>query len=144
MIMATLAEEISKMSKDEMSLEDVFTITYCVVDDFFGLLFSSQKELRSSNNNDPAFTDSEVITIALVGELRGVDSEKDWHGFVKKNYKYLFPKLCSRTRYGRRKRRLKDVMSLIREQIMYQLDIGFDKHGISDSFPLRLCRLSRD
>ncbi|SFH53518.1 hypothetical protein SAMN05216405_4009 [Lachnospiraceae bacterium NLAE-zl-G231] len=43
-------------------------------------------------------SDSEIITIGICGELVGIDSENAWFSFVKKNYRNLFPKFCSRTR----------------------------------------------
>ena len=45
-------------------------------------------------------SDAEIITISIVGEMMGVDSETAWHSSVKKNYSYLFPHLCCRIRHG--------------------------------------------
>jgi hypothetical protein len=61
-----------------LSLENVFTIVYVFVDDAYNLLFGSQSFFRLSPNNAPAFTDSEVITIALVSELAGFASRNSW------------------------------------------------------------------
>jgi hypothetical protein len=140
-----ISEELNLegISKDELSLEDLFLIVLLVVDHFFKGLIGSQDALRRSNNSDPLFSDQEVITIALVGELKGENSQRGWYRFVRKNHLHLFPALCSLTRYGRRLRRLKDVMSLIREQFIYQLDAKVDHYRIVDSFPLRLCHLRR-
>ncbi len=134
---------IKTLDKDTMSLEELFCVTFCVVDDYYQLLFGSQKALRRSPNGDPEFADSEVIAIALVGELKGENSERAWWRSVSKNYRYLFPHLCSRTRYGRRLRRLKLVMESIRQQFLFQLDVPCDRTRLVDSFPLRLLRLPR-
>ena len=48
----------------------------------------------------------EEVTFSLCGELLGVDSENAWFSFVKKNYRYLFPQLCSRSRFNRTRRAL--------------------------------------
>ena len=135
--------DLLEISKDNLKLEDLFTTIYCAVDDYYKLLVGSQKTLRNSNNGNPRFTDSEVITIALVGELSGENSEKAWCQFVRKNYRELFPALCSRTRYGRRVRKLTSVIEMIRQQLLYQLDINEESYRLVDSFPLRLVRLSR-
>jgi len=37
-------------------------------------------------------SDSEIITICIVGELLTIDSDKAWLGFCKKNMRDLFPK----------------------------------------------------
>lgn len=135
--------DLSDVNKDELTLEDLFCIVYCIVDDQYKLLVGSQKNLRNSNNGDPVFTDAEVITIALVGELKGEASERGWWRFVHKNYRHLFPHLCSRTRYGRRLRKLKLVMEMIRQQFLFHLDVQTDRHRLVDSFPLRLLKLQR-
>lgn len=129
--------------KAKLSLEDLFIAVYCCVEDEYRLLFGNQSALRSSNNSEPAFTDAEVITIALVGELQGEDSQKAWHGKVKKNWRHLFPSLCDRTRYGRRLRRLRVPIAHIQQHLCFLLGVEEDRHRIVDSFPLSLCRLQR-
>ena len=105
--------------KAQIKTEDLFIVVYCCVDEHYHLLFGSQSALRQSNNSQPAFTDAEVITIALVGELMGEDSQKAWHGKVSKNWRKLFPLLCDRTRYGRRLRRLRVPTCLFRRQVAH-------------------------
>jgi hypothetical protein len=136
-------ENIAYLDKDTMSLEDLFCLTYCTIDEYYTLLFGEQSTFRRSPNGNPAFTDAEVITIALVGELKSYNSERAWWRFVHKNYRYLFPHLCSRTRYGRRLRRLKLAIERIRQQFLFQLDVNCDRTRLVDSFPLRLLRLPR-
>ena len=136
-------ENITYLRKDDMSLEDLFCVVYCVVDDYYTLLIGAPANLRRSPNNTPQFTDAEVITIALVGELKSYNSERAWWRYVQKNYRYLFPYLCDRTRYGRRLRKLKLVIERIRHQFLFQLDVSCDRLRIVDSFPLRLLRLPR-
>jgi hypothetical protein len=46
-------------------MEEVFTIIFTVVDDAYKQLFATQAYFRTSPNSEPAFTDSEVITLAL-------------------------------------------------------------------------------
>lgn len=135
--------DLAYIDKDKLSLEDLFCVVYCVVDDYYKLLIGSQKSLRLSNNEDPVFTDAEVITIALVGELKAEASERGWWRFVNKNYRCLFPHLCDRTRYGRRLRRLGGVMEMIRQQFLWELNVNLDRYRLVDSFPLRLLKLQR-
>jgi hypothetical protein len=51
------------------------------------------------NIHQAKLSDSEIITIALLGELLEVDSEKAWYSFASKNYCPLFPELYDRTRF---------------------------------------------
>jgi hypothetical protein len=89
---------IKQLDKETMSLEDLFFLTFYVIDEYYTLLVGEQSQLRRSPNGTPLFADSEVITIALVGELNGENSERAWWRSVSKNYRHLFPHLCSRTR----------------------------------------------
>lgn len=129
--------------KAQMEMEDLFTAVYCCVDENYHLLFGSQSALRQSNNSQPAFTDIEIITIALTGELMGEDSQKAWHSKVKKNWRKLFPLLCDRTRYGRRLRRLRVPMAQIQQQLCFLLGVDTTRYRIVDSLPLSLCHLQR-
>lgn len=135
--------ELKDLKKEALNLEDLFTIVYCIIDDYYKLLIGSPRNIRNSNNWNPHFTDAELITIALVGELKGETSENGWWQFVSKNYRYLFPQLCGRTRYGRRVRNLRGVMEIIRKQFLYQLDVNLDRYRLVDTFPLRLLKLQR-
>ena len=125
MLSTVVSSFFTKNTKDELSLETFFIIVFCIVDELYRLLVGPQSNLRTSNNNNPVFTDVEVITIALVGELKGENSERAWWRFVSKNYGHLFPHLCSRTRYGRRLKRLSKEMEMIRQNLLYRVDANF-------------------
>ena len=63
---ATTDELLKQLpNKDNMSLEDVFTAVYCNVSNFIANV-GGQQCLRHSHNNDPVFTDAEVMTIKFV------------------------------------------------------------------------------
>ncbi|MCP4459976.1 MAG: IS982 family transposase [Cytophagales bacterium] len=143
MLSLIISSYFNKQNKDELGLETFFIIVFCVVDNLYQLLVGPQSNLRTSNNSNPIFTDVEVITIALVGELKGENSERAWWRFVNKNYGHLFPHLCSRTRYGRRLKRLSQVMEMIRQNLLYRLDANVDSYRLVDSFPFRLAKLPR-
>ena len=129
--------------KAEMQLEDLFTAVYCFVEESYRLLFGDSATLRQSNNGHPAFTDAEIITIALVGELQGEDSQRGWHGKVTKSWRFLFPRLCDRTRYGRRLRRWRVPIAHLQQQLCFLLGASQDRYRVVDSFPLILCHLRR-
>jgi hypothetical protein len=129
--------------KAEMQLEDLFTVVYCWVEESYRLLFGDPAHLRQSNNGHPDFTDAEVLTIALVGELQGEDSQRGWHGKVKKSWRHLFPQLCDRTRYGRRLRRLRVPMAHLQQHLCFLVGASLDRYRVVDSFPLILCHLRR-
>lgn len=125
------------------SLEDIFTIVYVFVDDAYDKLFGSQSYFRLSSNNKPVFTDSEVITLALVCELSGFESRNSWWNYVSKNYRQLFPKLCDRTRYCRRLKRLKNGIEQIRRHLSFLMNADLSGLRVVDSFPVSVCHLQR-
>lgn len=55
-------------------------------------------------------SNSEIITISLVGKTLTSEYEKAWFYFVKKNFKDLFPNICDRTRFNRTKRNLYKII----------------------------------
>ena len=55
----------------------LFTIVYTLVDDLYQQAVpASIRERGQRNGCPPTLSDSEVITIALLGQLLGMDSEK--------------------------------------------------------------------
>ena len=93
--------------------------------------------------SDAKLSDPEIITISLCGELAGIDSENAWFSFVKKNYGYLFPQLCSRTRFNRTRRALMQTTELLREKMISVFPIPISRYCIIDSFPLPVCKFGR-
>ena len=91
-------------------------VIFVLVDDLYKKVAPKAVKKRP-NINKAILSDSEVITIALCGEIMGIDSEKAWYSFVKKNYRHLFPKMCDRSQFNRTRRNLTQVMNLIFPQI---------------------------
>ena len=127
---------------EDLNLSDFFLVTYVIIDDLYHQI--APDEIRFRRNYFQAkLSDSEVITIALVGELQGITSEKSWMGFVRKNYKHLFPNLCDRTRFNRTRRNLSSVIEAIRNQLGIYLGYANTKFLIVDSMPIPVCEFGR-
>ena len=92
---------------------------------------------------DAKLSDPEIITISICGELAGIDSENPWFSFVKKNYRYLFPNLCSRSRFNRTRRALLQTTELLRQKMISVFPIPFSQYFVIDSFPLAVCKFGR-
>lgn len=127
-----------------LTLEDLFIVVYVIVDDLYKKTVPKNIQDRGKKNNaEPLLSDSEVITISLVGELLGIDSEKAWLGFVRKNLVYLFPNLLERTRFNRRRRNLCNIINLLRKRLLEKLSIHLDPYRIIDSLPIPVCHYAR-
>ncbi|HZD57313.1 MAG TPA: IS982 family transposase [Anaerolineales bacterium] len=84
---------------------------------------------------EPDCSDSEMITMALVGECRGWDVETEmlsqW-----KEHRDLFPVIPSQSRFNRRRRNLMQAFNLIRRAVLQSLDLACDRQCIIDSLPV--------
>lgn len=93
------------MDETTLSLEDMFLLLYCLLDDLYEEHVPSAVRLRSQHGRIQ-FSDSEVLTLSLMQEALSNDSERSFHRFVQKNYLHLFPQLVTRDRYHRRRKAL--------------------------------------
>ena len=121
------------------SFEDFILVTFVLVDDLYKKFAPDCVKCRP-NVDKALLSDSEIITIALCGELVGVDSEKAWYSLVKKNFRHLFPRMCDRSQFNRTRRNLLQVTNLIFTQLARQFK---DDVFIVDSFPLEVCKFGR-
>lgn len=83
----------------------------------------------------PECMDSELLTLALVGECRGWDMETEllsqWQ-----EHRDLFPRLPSQSRFNRRRRNLANAFNLFRRIILDMLDVAADRQCVIDSVPV--------
>ena len=124
------------------NFEDFILIIFVMIDDLYKqyapVSVSSRPHIK-----DAKLSDSEIITISICGELIGNDSENAWFSFVKKNYKHLFPKIGSRSRFNRTRRALLQTTELLRNKLLNVSLISNSEYFIVDSFPLAVCKFGR-
>ena len=124
------------------NMEDLILISYVMIDELYKQ-YAPQEVTKRKNISKVKLSDSEIITISICGELAGIDSENSWYNFVKKNYRYLFPDLCCRSKFNRKRRDLLQVTELIREKLFRFFNVGSHDYYIVDSFPLEVCKFGR-
>lgn len=124
------------------TFEDFILLVYTIIDDLYKQFVPASVSQRR-NVNTAKMSDSEIITLSICGELVGIDSENAWYSFVKRNYRHLFPKLCSRTRFNRTRRALLQVTELLRQKLAYSFPIPNSRYFVIDSFPLPVCKFGR-
>ncbi len=112
--------------------EDFCLWTYVVVDELWRQLPPAYKPARGP---EPDCSDSEVITMALVGECRGWTQEttllRCW-----REHRRLFPVVPERSRFNRRRRNLLHAINAIRQGILAILDLAQDRQCAIDSLPV--------
>jgi len=124
------------------NMEDLILISYVMIDELYKQ-YAPQEVTKRKNVSKVKLSDSEIITISICGELAGTDSENSWYNFVKKNYRYLFPDLCCRSKFNRKRRDLLQVTELIREKLFQFFNVDSKDYYIVDSFPLEVCKFGR-
>lgn len=124
------------------TFEDFILTVYVIIDDLYQS-FAPPEVTGRRNVPCAKLADPEVITISICGELAGVDSESAWYSFVKRNYRHLFPSLCSRSRFNRTRRNLLQVTELLRQKLTHAFPIPMGRYFIVDSFPLPVCKFGR-
>lgn len=80
-------------------------------------------------------TDSELLTMAIVGECRGLDQETELVSAWRERPD-LFPVVPERSRFNRRRRNLIHALNLIRQYVLQVLDLAQDRQCAIDSLPV--------
>jgi hypothetical protein len=116
-----------------------FMITvYCFIDDWL-----KDQRIRQ-RGPQPTLSDSEVLTMEVVGEFLGIDDEVSLYRYFRGHWAAWFPRLraVNRTTYTRQMAnlwRVKEVLwQVVLEQITYDPQLAF-----VDSFPVPVCRFAR-
>ena len=124
------------------NFEDFILVVFVLIDDLYQT-YAPVSVTQRRNVEQAKLSDSEIITISICGELFGIDSEKAWFSFVKKNYKHLFPRIGSRSRFNRTRRALLPMTEWLREKLLSECSMSYSQYFIIDSFPLKVCKFGR-
>lgn len=111
--------------------DDFCTWMYAIIDD----IYKSNSSLFKRPGPKPTCSDSELITMVIVGECRGWDVETDmisqWQ-----EHRDLFPHIPERSRFNRRRRNLMPAINFIRRVVLTTLDVAQDRQCTIDSLPV--------
>ena len=83
----------------------------------------------------PLCSDSELLTMAIVGECRGWDLETEMLSYWQE-HRDLFPQIPSQSRFNRRRRQLWLANNLLRQLILRCLELAEDRDCVLDSLPV--------
>ena len=112
--------------------EDFCLWMYVIVDELWRQVPASYKRTRGPV---PGCSDSELITLALVGECRGWRTEavllSEWAASPA-----LFPVRPERRRFNRRRRDLAPALNTIRQAALAIRDVAADRQCAVDSLPV--------
>lgn len=120
------------------SIELVVTGIYCFVDDTLKAN-PDWADWRTSNHSEPAFTDAEVITIALLqGQLGGATLKGAYH-YAAENLRDAFPRLCSYKQWVARLHALTPLVGLLLRASVLSHPMP-ERLYLMDSKPIPVCK----
>ena len=113
------------------SLEGAITVLFCLVDDAYAPLNPSGWRSHESLKK---LSDSEVLTLALFQQLRGVESERSFLRDAQRFFSHLFPGVAGLhpSSFHRRVRKLRRFLEPLRRGILPEL-VGEPETLIADS-----------
>jgi hypothetical protein len=111
--------------------DDFCTWMFVLIDDIWQVLGPLYR--RPGPQSD--CSDSELLTMAIVGECREWDKETnliaEWQA-----HRHLFPVIPERTRFNRRRRNLMGGLNHLRQMVLKVLDVAQDGQCVIDSLPV--------
>jgi len=113
------------------NFEDFCTWMYTIVDDIWKQIAPVFRRPGPA----PQCSDSELLAMALIGESRGWDLETELLGHFR-DYRHLFPRQPSQSRFNRRRRQMMQAFQLIRHLVLQMLDVAQDRQCVIDSLPV--------
>ena len=111
--------------------DDFCTWMFVIIDD----IWQTIEPLFKRPGPKPICSDSELLTMTIVGECRGWDIETEMLSYWRE-HQDLFPVIPSQSRFNRRRRNLMLAFNLTRRTVLHLLDLAQDRQCIIDSLPL--------
>jgi hypothetical protein len=126
------------------SRADLFTVVFCVVDDWMQERFGSANMPRKHRGPRPCeIADSEVLAVQIVGEMCQCPRERAWLRQVRASYRHLFPALPSDGRFSRRAQAVRHLLRGLRRTVLAWADADLSPLRLFDTFPMPLCACYR-
>lgn len=126
-----------------MSLTDYIITIFTLIDDHLIAMKKAGIKLRRRGPK-PTLCDSEVLTMEVVGEFLGYDTEQAIFCYFRRHHATLFPGLrrLNRTSFTRQAANLWAIKAKLWHDVLKA--VAFDDNiSIIDSFPVPVCRFAR-
>ena len=104
-----------------MDLDDFIITVFCIIDDTMKQLFGTIR-LRQ-RGPAPALSDSETLTMEIVGEYLSLNQDKAIYDYFRRHYSHFFPEMgkIHRTTFVRQAANLWRVKEMIWQRMLEQV-----------------------
>ena len=124
-----------------MPLEDFIIAVLCCVEQMWQT--SSIPSRLRQRGFAPKLSDSEVLTMEIVGECLGFDSDQQIWKYFRSHWRAWFPTLGSRSTFARQAANLWYVKQLLHRRLACELGAYTDTIHMIDGFPVSICQFAR-
>lgn len=122
-----------------MPILDFIITVFCLIDDECKKLPKATRKGGFS----PALSDSEVMTIEIVGEFLEIDTDTGIWRYFKDHWLELFPKMRDRSTFTRQAANLHIVKRILQGNLAKMLGAFSDSFHIIDGLPMPVCKFAR-
>ena len=119
-----------------MPLSNFIISVFCLIDDEIKKLKINNLRRRGFM---PGLSDSETITMEIIGEFIKIDTDKGIWSYFRTHWKHFFPKIPSRTTFLRQAANLWHVKQLLQASLSRALGGTSDMLHIIDGLPMPVC-----
>ena len=124
-----------------MPLEDFIITVFCWVEERLESLLG-QDRLRQ-RGFAPKLADSEVLTMEVVGEFLGLDTDVGIWSYFGRHWRSWFPALGSRTTLAQQAAKLWGIKQRLHRCLLMDLGAATDPLRLVDGCPLPVCVVTR-
>ena len=114
-----------------MDLETLLVALYTLVDDWFR--GTRRRSVRRGPGRPPVFSDSEVLTVAILSQWPRFRSERDFFRFADSHLREYFPNLLSYGQLNRRIRALEPELRALQRDLAETLVDGSEIYRVLDT-----------
>ena len=124
-----------------MSIEDFIITVYCLIDDEVKKI--TDRHALRTRGFEPKLSDSEVITMDIVGEFLGKDTDTGIWRYFKEHWCVRFPGLGCRWSYAKQSANLWSIKQKIQASFAKQNGALSDTLHMADGLPMPICHFKR-
>lgn len=128
-----------------LSVDELLVLVYSLVDDILSALVAklTQNNKLRSRGPDPNLTDSEVITMMIVGELLGHKNDEAIHEYFSRHWTAFFPNLGDRSSFVRQSANLWVLYEKMHRAVIRFMGALEETIHIVDGFPMIVSNINR-